>query len=54
MVNRTAVQYNLEHYPWAERVEVNDVDHSVGQFDNPEPIANEITRFFNAVAQQRT
>jgi hypothetical protein len=40
---------NQEHYPWARRVEMKGLDHSLGLWDDPGPIVDEIRRFFDSL-----
>jgi pimeloyl-ACP methyl ester carboxylesterase len=47
LVSAEGAAYNLERYPWAQRVEMNGRDHSLGLGVDPGPVVDEIRRFFD-------
>lgn len=50
MLTPKAVEYNLSHYPWAERIEMKNLDHVMGLRDTPGPASAEIRRFFDGLS----
>ncbi len=49
MTSPAAVEYNLERYPWAERIEMAGYDHALRLRDHPGPVVGHIRRFFEKV-----
>jgi len=49
MLDAAAIEYNLERYPWAERVELTGQDHSMGLADNPAPVLEHVQQFFRKI-----
>jgi hypothetical protein len=49
LVSAEAAAYNLGHYPWARRVEMKRLDHSLGLWDDPGLVVDEIRRFFDGL-----
>ena len=47
MVKAAGVKYNMERYPWAERVEMGGLDHGLGLWEEPGPVVAEIRKFFD-------
>lgn len=47
LVSAEGAAYNLECYPWAERVEIKGLDHGLGLWDDPGPVVDVIRRFFD-------
>ncbi len=49
LVSAEAAAYNREHYPWARRVEMKGIDHSLGLWNDPGLVVDEIRRFFDGL-----
>jgi pimeloyl-ACP methyl ester carboxylesterase len=49
LTSRGDVEYNLERYPWAERIEMTGHDHSLRLSDDPGPVVDHIRRFFGKI-----
>jgi len=47
LVTAQAAAYNLKRYPWAQRVEMEGRDHSLGLDGEPGPVVDQIRRFFD-------
>jgi pimeloyl-ACP methyl ester carboxylesterase len=50
LVSAEAAAYNQERYPWAKRVEMKGLDHSLGLWDDPGPVVDEIRRFYDSLS----
>ena len=51
LVSAEAAAYNQERYPWAKRVEMKGLDHSLGLWDDPDTVVDEILRFYDGLSQ---
>lgn len=49
MLDAAAIEYNLERYPWAERVEIKGQDHSMGLPENPGLVLEHVQQFFERI-----
>jgi len=47
LVSPDARAYNLDRYPWAQRVEIAGADHMLHLYNDPGTVVTEIRRFFS-------
>lgn len=45
MVTNRAAEYNMARYPWADRIQLQGLDHRLGLYDDPGRVVAEVLRF---------